>query len=128
MRYLCPSELFVQHRPKSEGKNVKPRRKIRRNGFQVYRNEIVLATHRELSYEPNAARIKMTTGINAFLSFRNFSADFNLPVVLYFNGESLLLPIERAQNENNKIFFVQLLQAKKNFLDINLFDVECLTS
>ena len=44
----------------------------------------------------------MPTGNNVFLSFKNFQARYFAPVVLYFDIESLLLPIENAQNDPDK--------------------------
>ena len=44
----------------------------------------------------------MPTGDNAFLSFKNFQARNFAPVVLCFDIESLLLPIDSAQNDPDK--------------------------
>ena len=84
------------------GKTVNSRREICRSCFHVHSDEEVLARHKELCYEHDAARINMPTGDKAFLSFKNFQARYFAPVVLYFDIDSLLLPIDIAQNDPDK--------------------------
>ena len=84
------------------GKTVNSRHENCRNSFHVKRDEEVLARHKELCYEQSFARINMLTVKNAFLSSKSFQAWYYMPVVLYFDVESLLLPNESAQNDPDK--------------------------
>ena len=44
----------------------------------------------------------MPSGDNAFLSFKNFQARYFAPVVLCFDIDSLLLPLDGAQDDPDK--------------------------
>ena len=85
---LCSTPCWVWNcliSPKSENKTVNSRREFCRNCFYVQSDEEVFTRQKELCYDYNAARINISNGNNAFLSFKSFHIRYFAPVVLYFD-------------------------------------------
>ena len=86
---------------KVRGNVVNRRGEICRNCFHIQSDLGVLVRHRELFFQHDAVRSNMPTGSSINLSFRKLSRYF-APIVLYFDIESLLLPIETVRNSPDK--------------------------
>ena len=87
---------------KVRGNVVNRRSDICRNCFHIQSDLDVLVRHHELCYQHDAVRINMSTGSSINLSFRKLQAHYIAPIVLYFDIESLLLPIETVTNSPDK--------------------------
>ena len=72
---------------------------ICRNCFHVNSSSEIMERHKKLCYEHEPIKISMPKENSSILSFQNIQARHFVPIVIYFDLESVLLPLQTVSND-----------------------------
>ncbi len=78
------------------------RNQICRNCFHVFNSYEALETHREVCGEKSAVVVSMPTNTNDSVAFKRYEARWFAPFVLYYDFESLIVPLDTTFDDPNK--------------------------
>ena len=94
---------------KVQGKNLSTRARVCRNCFHVCCNEDSLKRHQELCLQFESCHVTLPKIEDCALEFKRLQAKSPLPLVLYFDLESIILPIDTVE-QSSSISSTRLLE------------------
>ena len=83
---------------KVQGKTVDNRGRLCRNCFHVCANDQYLETHQQLCSKFESCHVTLPSSENCAIKFKNYQAKVPLPIVFYFDLESIVVPLDTVAN------------------------------